>query len=51
MSDDLVKSGGYSGETVYARLPDGMTMDDLDGISVWCVDVAIDFGSGLFSAP
>jgi len=51
MTDDLVKSGGYSGETIYARLPEGMTLDELDGVSVWCVDVAVDFGSGLFAAP
>jgi mono/diheme cytochrome c family protein len=48
MSDDLRRSGGYSGETVYAQLPEGQTLDALDGISVWCVDVASSFGDGIF---
>lgn len=48
MSDDLRRSGGYSGETVYAQLPEGRTFDELDGISVWCVDVASSFGDGIF---
>jgi mono/diheme cytochrome c family protein len=42
---------GYSGATVYAVLPDGKTLDALDGISVWCVDAKVDFGSGMFAAP
>ncbi len=32
-------------------LADGVTLDQLDGVSVWCVDVGIDFGSGMFSPP
>ena len=48
MSDDLRRSGGYNGETVYAQLPEDRTLDDLDGISVWCVDVASSFGDGIF---
>ena len=48
MGDDLVRATPYLGETLDFRLPDGMTMDDLDGVSVWCVDVGVDFGSGMF---
>ena len=48
MGEDLVRPNPYLGETVDFRLPEGMTMDDLDGVSVWCVDVGIDFGSGSF---
>jgi mono/diheme cytochrome c family protein len=48
MSEDLLRSGGYNGETVYAQLPEGRTLDELDGISVWCVDVATSFGDGIF---
>lgn len=52
ITDDLFNfPTGYSGATVYGVLPDGLTLDDLDGISVWCVDVAVDFGSGMFAAP
>jgi mono/diheme cytochrome c family protein len=51
MSEDLLRSGGYNGETVYAQLPVGRTLDELDGISVWCVDVAVSFGDGIFGSP
>jgi hypothetical protein len=51
MSDDLVRPQSYDGETLIARLPDDRTLDDLDGISVWCVPAGADFGSGEFSAP
>ena len=48
IGDDLVRATPYAGETLDFRLPETMTMDDLDGVSVWCVDVGIDFGSGTF---
>lgn len=51
LSDDLLRPGGYSGETLVLTLPEDRTLGDLDGLSVWCVDVGIDFGSGLFAAP
>ena len=50
--NDLRRPGGYDGtETVYAQLPEGRTLDELDGISVWCVPVASSFGDGLFQDP
>jgi len=49
MGEDLVRANPYLGETLDFPLPEGMTMDDLDGVSVWCVDVGIDFGSGTFN--
>jgi len=51
MTDDLLKAGGYDGVELEALLPQGRTLDDLDGVSVWCVDVGVDFGSGLFAPP
>jgi mono/diheme cytochrome c family protein len=49
---DLRRPEGYDGtEPVYAQLPEGRTLDDLDGISVWCVPVAASFGDGLFQGP
>lgn len=48
MSDDLRRRTPYLGETVLARLPAGRTLDELDGISVWCVPVGVSFGDGLF---
>jgi mono/diheme cytochrome c family protein len=49
MTDNLVRSRAYKGETLVMTLPDGKTLDDLDGVSVWCVDVGADFGSGEFT--
>ena len=49
MTDDLLLPGGYQNEVIEATLPAGMTMDDLDGVSIWCVTVGIDFGSGTFA--
>lgn len=51
MTDDLLLPGGYNGVLLEAVLPEGRTLDDLEGISVWCVDVGIDFGSGVFYPP
>lgn len=50
--EDLRRPEGYDGtETVYAQLPEGRTLDELDGISVWCVPVSQSFGDGLFQNP
>jgi mono/diheme cytochrome c family protein len=51
MTDDLLKPGGYDGVLLEAVLPEGRTLEELDGISVWCVDVGVDFGSGSFTPP
>lgn len=48
MSNDLRRSPGYEGETLTFTLPEGRTLDDLDGVSVWCVPVGINFGDARF---
>jgi mono/diheme cytochrome c family protein len=48
MTDDLLRAGGYSDETIIARLPDSKTFDDLDGISIWCVAVGQSFGEAKY---
>jgi hypothetical protein len=48
MSEDLRRPEGYDGGTVYAQLPEGRTLSELDSISVWCVDVSTSFGDGVF---
>lgn len=50
ISGDLFGSP-RSNDTLTLRLPAGKTLDDLDGISVWCVAVGVDFGSGTFADP
>ena len=51
MTDALARPTPYEGETIIAKLPEGESLDNLDAISVWCVDFEVDFGSGTFSAP
>jgi hypothetical protein len=51
MTEDLVRRERYNGETIVAKMPEGKSLDALDAVSVWCVDFAIDFGSGSFTAP
>lgn len=51
MSEDLIRSPAYMDETVIGKLPQGRTLDDLDAISVWCIDIPVDFGSASFKAP
>jgi mono/diheme cytochrome c family protein len=41
---------GYTGETIYALLPTGKTLDDLDGISVWSVYFGLNYGDAVFSS-
>ncbi len=38
----------YSGDSITVKLPDDRTLDDMNSISVWCADFAIDFGSAVF---
>ncbi|MFT7621325.1 MAG: cytochrome c [Myxococcota bacterium] len=42
---------GYSGDTLMLKVPAGNTLDDIDGLSVWCVAVGVSFGDGLFAPP
>lgn len=35
-------------ESFTVQLPAGMTLDDFDGVSIWCVAVGADFGHALF---
>jgi hypothetical protein len=49
ISEDLLRSEGYQRQTLTLRLPPDRTLDDLDGVSIWCVDAAVDFGSGAFT--
>lgn len=44
-----LKNEVFDGETVSFQLSEENTLDDLDGLSVWCVPVGADFGSGSFN--
>jgi cytochrome c len=49
MSGDIRRAEAYAGETITVQLPEGMTLDDMDGLSVWCVPAGQSFGAGKFS--
>jgi mono/diheme cytochrome c family protein len=38
----------FDGAAASLRLPNGITLDDFDGLSVWCVPVGFSFGDGVF---
>ncbi|MBW8191754.1 DM13 domain-containing protein [Neiella marina] len=38
----------FSNDTLQVSLPQGKSLDDLDSLSVWCVDFSVDFGSLTF---
>ena len=50
VSDNLLGQR-FEGGTLTLTLPEGRTLDDLDGVSVWCVPVGVSFGDGLFEEP
>jgi len=50
MTDDLRRDGGYADETLTFSIPPEQTLDDLDGLSLWCIDAAVSFGDGTFAA-
>lgn len=39
----------YANGTLEVQLPIGKTLDDLDGVSIWCVAAAVSFGDGQFA--
>ena len=39
---------GYEDTTLTLTLPEDRTLDDVDGVSVWCVTVGVSFGDGIF---
>ncbi len=45
---ELTRATPYEDEALTIQLPESRDLDDLDGLSVWCVDVFISFGDGMF---
>ena len=48
LSENLVRPMAYRGETITLKVPVGKSLDDLDGLSVWCIPFAASFGDGQF---
>jgi mono/diheme cytochrome c family protein len=47
MSDNLL-GRLFDDDTLTVRLPEDRTLDDLDGVSIWCVTVGANFGDASF---
>ncbi len=50
ISPNLVGSA-YTDATVQFSLPDDRSLDEFNAISIWCVEVGISFGDGIFGPP
>lgn len=51
LSEDLRLSGGYAGDTLSFPLTEGMSLDDVDFVSIWCVPAGANFGDGPLVPP
>ncbi|MCP4871752.1 MAG: DM13 domain-containing protein [Proteobacteria bacterium] len=50
ISEALIPDGPYEDETITVPLPEGVTLDDVGALSVWCVPFEVDFGSVVFES-
>ena len=48
MTDDILGMSFDGTGTLVATVPEGKTLDDVDGISIWCVAARVSFGDGTF---
>jgi hypothetical protein len=48
MTDDLLGMTYDGTGTLVATVPAGKTLDDVDGVSIWCVAARVSFGDGQF---
>lgn len=48
VSDNLVGDHVFIDETMILKLPTQRSLDDMNGIALWCIPFAAAFGSGLF---
>jgi hypothetical protein len=50
ISQELIPDGPYDDETITVPLPEGVTLEDVGAISVWCVPFEVDFGHATFES-
>lgn len=48
---DRIDGQVFENSTITLRLPQGRTLDEMDGLSVWCADFNVNFGNVEFTAP
>ncbi len=50
LTDNLV-GDEFSGETLTVDIPDDVSFEEWNLITIWCVPAAVSFGAGVFQAP
>lgn len=50
LTDDILGQS-FAGETLTIPLPNGLTLDDIEEVSVWCLVAGVSFGDGELRAP
>lgn len=48
LSTNLVRAQPYTDETLSFVIPEGADLNDFNFISIWCVDIPVNFGDGPF---
>ena len=51
LSDDLREDGPYDGVTLSLPLREGMSLDGVTHLSIWCIPASASFGDGPFELP
>lgn len=51
LTDDLVGTGPYDGETLTLPLPEAAEPGTWDALTLWCVPARVSFGFGTFRPP
>lgn len=51
IGEDLLNGTVFANDQLTLTLPAGITLDDFSGISVWCAEFDINFGSAEFNLP
>jgi len=51
LTDNLVRSDPYEGETLTLDLPSHARFDDFNLLTLWCVPAGANFGDGVFQPP
>ena len=51
LTEDLRPDGPYDGATLTVPLREGMSLDEITHVSIWCIPFAVNFGDGVFESP
>ncbi|MDF7807814.1 DM13 domain-containing protein [Pontiellaceae bacterium B12219] len=48
VSENLLRATPYVNETLSITLPEGIDLDSVSYVSIWCIDIPVSFGDGMF---